>query len=122
METKYLRYSHNFKMMVVKEHESGGSMGALKRKYGIKGSATITRWVKELGKFESLPIRITVENHDEVAKLKALEAEVKKLKLALADAYLDKAIDKAVIEIACEKLGVKPEELKKKVDDESLKK
>lgn len=108
--------------MVVREYESGKSKTYLMKKYGIRGSCTIVRWVKEFGKFESLPIRITVEKHDEVSKVKALEDEIRKLKLALADAHLDNAIEKALVEIACEKLGVKPADLKKKVDEGSQKK
>lgn len=122
MERKYYRYSRNFKIMVVKEYESGKGVTYLMSKYGIKGGSTISSWVKEFGKFESIPIRITVEKHDEVTRVKALEEEIKKLKLALADAHLDNAIEKALVEIACEKLGVKPEELKKKVEDKSQKK
>ena len=50
-ETKYVKrtqkdYSMSFKLSVVQEYETTQiSLGALKRKYGIQGCSTISRWI-----------------------------------------------------------------------------
>jgi transposase-like protein len=45
-----IRYSQNFKLKVVKDFERGEMNGAAAhRKYGIKGNATVMRWVKQYG-------------------------------------------------------------------------
>ena len=45
-----IRYSKGFKMQLVREVESGkGSAFAVQRKYNIKGSDTVLRWVRQYG-------------------------------------------------------------------------
>lgn len=57
-ETKYVKrtqkdYSMSFKLSVVHEFESSKiSLGALKRKYGIQGNATIRHWIEKYGNFD----------------------------------------------------------------------
>ena len=57
-ETKYVKrtqkdYSMSFKLSVVHEFESSKiSLGALKRKYGIQGNATIRGWIEKYGNFD----------------------------------------------------------------------
>lgn len=53
-ETKYVKrtqkdYSMSFKLSVVQEYETTKiSLGALKRKYGIQGCSTISRWIENM--------------------------------------------------------------------------
>lgn len=57
-ESKYVKrtqkdYSMSFKLSVVQEYETTKiSMGALKRKYGIQGCSTISRWIEKYGNFD----------------------------------------------------------------------
>jgi transposase len=88
--TKYTRrYSIGFKQKVVRElEESGMSKHAIKRKYGIKGGATVDQWIRKFGKTHLLNQIIRIETMEEKDRIKELEAEIKKLKLALADSLL----------------------------------
>jgi transposase-like protein len=43
-----MSYSESFKIQVVKEYEKGGvSREFLKKKYGISGNSTVSKWVKK---------------------------------------------------------------------------
>ena len=45
-----IRYSKGFKMQCVREVEGGKSCAYdVQRKYKIKGTATVMRWVRQLG-------------------------------------------------------------------------
>ena len=47
-----IRYSQAFKMQCVREVEAGKSCAyEVQRKYKIKGSATVMRWVRRLGEW-----------------------------------------------------------------------
>jgi transposase-like protein len=83
-----IRYSLSFKQQVVKELEAGESMEVLKRRYGIRGGQTIQEWVRKFGKDHLLNKIVRVETIDEKDRMKLLEEENKKLKLALADSLL----------------------------------
>ena len=117
-----IRYSISFKQMVIKELEQGINMRALRRKYDIRGGATIQQWIKLYGKQHLLNKIIKVETMDERDRLKQLEADNKKLKMALADAYMAKDCLEGVIRMANEEYKT---DLKKNFGDqlpESLKK
>jgi len=117
-----IRYSISFKQMVIREVEQGINMEALRRKYDIRGGATIQQWIKLYGKHHLLNKIIKVETMDERDRLKQLEADNKKLKMALADAYMAKDCLEGVIRMANEEYKT---DLKKNFGDqlpESLKK
>jgi transposase len=97
-----IRYSISFKQMVIKEAEQGNSLEFLRRKYNIKGGSTIQNWVKHYGKQHLLNKVIKVETMDERDQLKQLLADNKKLKLALADAYMTRDCLEEVITMANE--------------------
>ena len=97
-----IRYSISFRQMVIKEVEGGSSFEFLRKKYGIGGAATIQKWVKHYGKQHLLNKLVKVETMDERDQLKQLLADNKKLKLALADAYLAKDCLEGVISMANE--------------------
>jgi len=116
-----IRYSISFKQMVIREVEQGINMEALRRKYDIRGGATIQQWIKLYGKHHLLNKIIKVETMDERDRLKQLEADNKKLKMALADAYMAKDCLEGVIRMANEEYKT---DLKKNFGDqlpESLK-
>jgi transposase len=95
------RYSLSFKQQVIREIEQEGlSIVAAKRKYGIKGGVTIQRWLRKFGKTELLNQIIRIETMDERDKIQVLEAEIKKLKLALADSLLAQRSLEVVIDEA----------------------
>ena len=117
-----IRYSISFRQMVIKEVEQGINVEALRRKYDIRGGATIQQWIKLYGKHHLLNKIIKVETMDERDRLKQLEADNKKLKMALADAYMAKDCLEGVIRMANEEYKT---DLKKNFGDqlpESLKK
>ena len=98
-----IRYSISFKQKVVKEiEEEGLGIGVAARKYGIKGGSTIQKWIKQFGKNYLLNKIVRVEMKGEKDRVKQLEAEVKKLKIALADATMEKDALETLIDIVNE--------------------
>lgn len=86
-----LRYSISFKQKVVKEiEEEGLSYRDAMRRYGITGGSTIRQWLIKFGKNDLLNKVVRIEMKDEKDRVKELEAQVRKLKIALADATLAK--------------------------------
>lgn len=95
-----LRYSISFKQKVVKEiEEEGLTFLEAGRRYGIKGGQTLQNWVVAFGKNHLLNKIVRVEMKGEKDQVKVLEAEIKKLKIALADAVLAKDALETLIEM-----------------------
>jgi transposase-like protein len=114
-----IRYSISFKQQVVKEvEEEGLSFGDAKRRYGIKGGATIQRWLREFGKNHLINKIVRVEMRGEKDRVKELEAEIKKLKAALADTALENHALKTLIDIVDEHYGT---DVKKNLGQQPLK-
>jgi transposase-like protein len=110
-----IRYSEAFKMAVVREVEQQDlPFDQVRRKYGIGGCPTVQAWVRKYGN-GSRGIRIRVEKPEEISELKRLKERVRQLERALADANIDRALERAFAELACERAGVDVEEFKKKV-------
>jgi transposase len=98
-----IRYSISFKQKVVKEiEEEGLGLGAAARRYGIKGGSTIHTWIRKFGKNHLLNKIVKIEMRQEKDRLKEQEAEIKKLKIALADATLEKQALEVLIEVVNE--------------------
>ena len=95
-----IRYSVSFKQMVVQDIEKGSSFERARKKYDIKGCTTIQRWVSTFGKNHLLNKIVRIETMDERSKIKQLEEDNKKLKMALADAYMAKECLEGVIKMA----------------------
>lgn len=109
-----IRYSEAFKMAVVREVEQQDlAFDQVRRKYGIGGCPTVQAWVRKYGN-GSRGIRIRVEKPEEISELKRLKERVRQLESALADANIDRALERAFTELACERAGVEVEEFKKK--------
>jgi transposase-like protein len=98
-----LRYSISFKQKVVQEiEEEGLSFSQAARRYGIRGGQTLQKWVLTFGKNHLLNKIVRVEMKGEKDRVKELEAEIKKLKIALADAVLAKDALETLVEIVDE--------------------
>jgi transposase-like protein len=98
-----VRYSISFKQKVVKEiEEEGLSFSEAMRRYNIKGAETIQKWARSFGKNDLLNKIVRVEMKDEKDRVKELENEVKKLKIALADATLEKDALQTLMQIVNE--------------------
>lgn len=85
----------------------------IRRKYGIKGTVTVQKWVRKYGN-GSRGKMIRVERPEEINELKRLKERVRRLESALADANIDLALERAFTELACERVGLDVEEFKKK--------
>ncbi len=119
-ERKHVRYSEAFKREVVHKYETSNlSKLEVQRRYGIPGGATINSWIRKFGKTSLILKTIRVETPNEKDRLKALEAEIKKLKNALSDAYVEKITYKHMFEVTCNIYGIDQKEAKKKVEDKS---
>ena len=97
---KHVRYSVSFKQQVIREIEEGASAFGVGRKYGIKGSSTIAYWIRKFGKHHLINQAIRVETMDEKDRVKFLEKEVQRLKMALADSFLAQRSLETVIDEA----------------------
>lgn len=98
-----IRYSISFKQKVVREiEEEGLTHMEASRRYGIKGGSTVAGWIKQLGKNHLLNKVVRVETGEEKDRVKQLEAEVQKLKIALADATLTNQALETLVEVVNE--------------------
>jgi transposase-like protein len=83
------RYSICFKEKVVQEINSGSSISEVCRRYGIKGSNTVQQWLRRFGREDLLNKIVRIEMKGEKERLKELEKEVQRLKVALADKTME---------------------------------
>lgn len=111
-----IAYSEAFKRQVVGELERGkfGSLEAARRAYGIGGATTVTKWVRLYGHEELLPKRVRIETLKERDELKEARKRIRELEAAVADAHIDHCLEKAYFDIACDRMGIAPEDFKKK--------
>lgn len=99
--SRVIRYSLSFKQQIVQEIETGGSsVEAIRRRYNIGGSDTIRQWLRKFGRNHLLNKVIRIETMEDQDRLKQLEQENKRLKLALADAHLAKDFLETLVELA----------------------
>lgn len=113
-----IRYSEAFKHQVVLELERGeiATQSEARARYGIRGSSTISRWLRTYGKAHLLSRVIRVEKPDERTQMEALKARIAELEHALVDSKVQEALSKAYFEIVCEQHGVTDvEQMRKKV-------
>jgi len=80
--------------------EQGLTKAEISRRYGIKGVGTVHKWICKFGKNNLLNKNIRIETMEEKDRLKQLQEEVKRLKLALADSLLAQRSLEVVIEEA----------------------
>ena len=109
------RYSVAFKLKVMEELRDAKwkSVQEAAKAYGIAEWSVYT-WMHKYG-FEYLKGRLVyVKTKTEIDRIKELEAENKRLRMALADEVLGHKIDLAAFRIMCSRSGTTPEEIKKK--------
>lgn len=100
-----MKYSLSFKQQVVSEIEDQGlSHLEASRRYGIKGSMTIKKWIVKFGKDHLVNKVIRIEMKGEANQQKRLEAELRRLKEAYADLSLKHQCAEKVIELANQEL------------------
>ena len=110
-----MEYSAAFKRQVVEEIAAGkfGSCHQASQAHHVS-APTVLRWIREQGREDLLARRIRVETMKDRDELKAARARIRELEAALSDAHMDRCLEQAFLEIACEKMATTPEELKKK--------
>ncbi len=116
MERTSIRYSEAFKRQVVGELERGKypSIERARRVYGIRGTMTVWKWVRKYGSDELLPKRVRIETLKEQDELKTARKRIRELEAAVADVHIDHCLEKAYFHVACDRMGVDPDDFKKK--------
>jgi len=111
---RVIRYSHAFKMQAVREVEAGENCAwAVTRKYDVKGTNTVMRWVRQWGSGKYGKI-IRVEKADEMNEAARLRRQLRQAKEALADTHMELVLEKAFLVVACEQMDQTVESFKKK--------
>jgi len=101
-------------MQAVREVETGRDCAwAVTRKYDIKGTSTVMRWVRQLGSGKYGKV-IRVEKPDEINEAVRLRSQLRRAKEALADAHMELALERAFLAVACEQMDQSVEGFKKK--------
>lgn len=113
---RVMRYSEAFKRKVVEELETGvvSSVNEAQRRYGIRGSMTVRRWVRRLGKNHLLAKVVRVETPDEKHEIDQLRRQVRELEHALAQTRMKELLAEAQFEILCQEQGIRDIEAQKK--------
>jgi len=112
-----IRYSEAFKLSVVRELEASGlAFSAVAGKYGIKGAATVQKWVRKYGNGTRGKV-IRVEQPEEIDEKQKLKERVRVLERTLGSLHVELALERAYTEIACQRAGIADvAAFKKKVD------
>jgi transposase-like protein len=114
--SEVVRYSEAFKLRLVEDVAAGkyASIEEARRGNGIRGAATLSKWLKHYGREDIPPKRVKVETMNEIDELKAARKRIRELEAALADAHMDYCLESVFLDIACKRLGMSTEELKKR--------
>ena len=112
MTTRYrgiraeIRYSEAFKMEVVRELEAEDySYEEMRRKHGIRGKMTVSRWVQKYGNGTRGKV-MRMERPEERNQVKQLKERMRRLETALADANVALALEQEFVRIACRRAGI----------------
>lgn len=109
------RYSHHFKQKVVEEIETGRcSIDSVARKYGIKGTMTLRRWIKQMGKNHLLCQVVRIETPQEMDEKVLLRQRIKDLEKGLVQTQLNCLQAEGYLALACQDLGMEVDLFKKK--------
>ena len=111
-----VRYSEAFKRQLVLELERGKyrSLHRACQAYGIASTSTLSRWVRCYGREDILPKNVRIETLKERDELKEARKRIRDLEAAVADAHIDHCLEKAYFHVACDRMGVDPDDFKKK--------
>ena len=102
-------------MQLVRELETQEiSYSECRRKYGVRGTFTLQRWVRKYGNGSRGKV-IRVEKPEELNEKEQLKRRVRALERALADTNIDLALERQYTRLACERAGIEDvAEFKKK--------
>ena len=92
------RYSNCFKEKVIQEISSGSSISEVCRRYDIRGTNTVQFWLKKYGRTDLLNTVIRIKMRSEDDKIKQLERENMRLKIALGEAVMVRDVLETIIE------------------------
>jgi transposase-like protein len=111
-----IRYSMAFKQQVVADVEAGRfrTLAAANQHYGITGTTTVRRWLRQFGRNHLIPKVVRVERPDEADQIRRLKEQIRQLQQALGQTQMEKVLGESYLRLACEQLGVDFEEFKKK--------
>jgi transposase-like protein len=111
-----IRYGEAFKLRLAEDIGSGKykSLEEALRRNGIRGGSALKGWIKRYGREDMLPERVMAEPVNGTGELKAARRRIREPEAALSDAHMDCCPGRAFSDIACERLGVSREDLKKK--------
>jgi transposase-like protein len=107
-----VRYSEAFKLRLVEDVANGKykTLEEARRRNGIRGGSTLSTWIKQYGREDILPKRVKVETMKEIDELQAARRRIRELEAALADAHRDYWLERASLDIACDRLEMSTEE------------
>ncbi|MCA9979950.1 MAG: transposase [Anaerolineales bacterium] len=105
------RYSIAFKKQVVSEYESGLSLNALQKRYGMSIN-TVKKWVEQYGREGVRHKMVMIQQPEEQERVRKLEAQVQELQALVAQLSIDKFVLECTLAVAEEDLGY---EVKKKI-------
>ena len=113
---KSIYYSEAFKQQVIEDIERGrfNSAREASMAYGIGGKETVAKWLRAAGRGDLLGKVVVVRKPEEPGEIRRLKERVRRLEAALADAHMDRALDRSFFEVLCEQTGVDPAAFKKK--------
>jgi hypothetical protein len=74
----------------------------------------VALWARQYGREDLLPKRVRIETLKERDELKEARDRIRDLEAEVADAHMDYSLEKAYLKVACRRLGLDPEEFKKK--------
>lgn len=116
MTREVVTYSEAFKRQVVEEFAQGKfkTQKEAMLAYGIRGSATITYWLKKYGRSDLLAKRVRIETVEQKDQLKEAQKRISELESALADAHISNLLEHSFLEIACERMDENLDDFKKK--------
>jgi transposase-like protein len=101
------RYSAAFKQQIVGQIERGEiSVAQAQKRYDIRSSMTIDRWLKSHGKHHLLATVVRIEMAEERDRIKALEEQVQNLEHALAQTQIKALALESVIESVDAEYGI----------------
>jgi transposase-like protein len=119
MGQRVIRYSEAFKMQVIQDLESGvvPSVAAARKRYGIRGGATIQYWLRKYGRNHLINKVIEVKTPKDLDEVKELKQRVRELERALAQTQVRAVLNESFYEVVCEEHGITdPEAHKKKLE------
>jgi transposase-like protein len=81
-----IQYSEAYKLRLVEDIALGkyASIDEARRRNGIRGSGTLSKWIKKYGREDILPRRIKVETMNEIDELKEARKRIRELETAVA--------------------------------------